>query len=467
MSSQKIAMMGLGGLAVTVASAADAATPSGNGESKPNFVVIIADDLGRDDLTLYGDGTVRTPNLESLAARAMRMDNAFLTASSSSPSRCSILTSLYPHKTGAQELHQPLPADRVTVAVPLREAGYYTASVGKWHQGPEVMNQFDLIVQAKQANPSAFGDDCIKALRERPSEKPFFIWAASTDPHRPYTQDTLRENPPGEVFVPPYYPDADHVREDLADYYNEITRFDRHVGMILAELECQGLSDNTFVVVMSDNGRPFPQAKTRCNLQGMATPMIVYYPPMTRPGSVSKALISSIDLMPTILELAGTRFPGEIDGRSFASILGKPSASFRKYAFAEHNFHDFTAYERAIYTTRHILIHNFLPELPGTPPADALNGKTYRYMREIYNSGALPISQSDIFTVPRNEYELFDYRSDRFCMENLCGKPSARGAAKKLSAELAEWRKATDDRFPGMENLPSDKYDRTTGAKIE
>ena len=433
---------------------------------KPNFVVLIADDLGRDDLSIYGNGTVKTPNIERFAQEGMRCDNVFLTASSSSPSRCSILTSLYPHNTGAAGLMQSLPNDREMVSVPLRQAGYYTVSVGKWHQGPYVENQFDKIVLPIRNAPQKFGEQVVDFLKNRPTDKPFFLWAAALDPHRPYTKDTPRINNSKDVYVPPYYPDNDMTRTDLSDYYNEITRFDEHLGMILDELERQGIMGNTFIVVMSDNGRPFPQAKTRCNLQGMATPFIIRYAPLVKRGSVSKAIISSIDLMPTVLDLVGISYSNKVDGQSFKAILDKPAASFREYAYAEHNFHDFMAYERAIYTSDYILIHNFLPELPGTPPADAIKGKTYQGMLKMYQAGKLPMSQSDIFTVPRSEYELYDYRNDHHCMDNLHGKKEYKKIFFKLSRKLEYWRKEVNDFFPGKDKLIEDRFDRTTGTKV-
>src|SRR5262245_44160575 len=112
---------------------------------RPNFIVFIADDMAWDDCGAYGHKTIRTPNLDRLARDGMRFDNAFLTCSSCSPSRASILTGRYPHNTGAQQLHWPLPADQVIFPEKLREAGYYTASAGKWHLGKAAKAKFDTV----------------------------------------------------------------------------------------------------------------------------------------------------------------------------------------------------------------------------------------------------------------------------------------------------------------------------------
>src|SRR5688572_13569620 len=121
--------------------AALALVPTAAAAGTPNVVVIIADDLGVDDLGAYSHPKVRTPNLDRLARDGMRFDRAFLTCSSCSPSRSSLLTGRYPHQTGAEQLHWPLPADQVLVTTPLRKAGYWTAAAGKWHLGAAVKSQ--------------------------------------------------------------------------------------------------------------------------------------------------------------------------------------------------------------------------------------------------------------------------------------------------------------------------------------
>src|SRR5262245_42853780 len=123
------------------------------GPQRPNVVLIIADDMAQDDCGAYGNPKVRTPHIERLAREGMRFDRAFVMASSCSPSRASILTGRYPHNTGAEELHWPLPPDQVTFVEKLRASGYWTAAAGKWHLGNAVKARFDVV---REANPSAF-----------------------------------------------------------------------------------------------------------------------------------------------------------------------------------------------------------------------------------------------------------------------------------------------------------------------
>jgi len=455
-------------IAILVSFALLIAAPQAAGAEQPNFVIFIADDMGWDDNGPYGHPHIRTPNMDRLAREGLRLDRAFLTISSCSPSRASIFTSRYPHNTGSPELHQPLPADQLIFTTLLREAGYWTASVGKWHQGEDAKKQFDFVHHGVWEKPEILGGLWAKALRDRPAEKPFFLWAAAIDPHRVYSPGAVA--PPhtaSDVIVPPYLPDIPEMREELALYYDEITRFDEHVGLTIAELERQGLLDNTFVLLMSDNGRPFPQSKTRVNNQGLRTPMLVRHPPLVAPGTASSSLVCSLDIAPTILELAGIETPASFQGRSFVPVLKDPTATVRTHAFAEHNWHCTRAYERAVVTTRHCYIRNWLPHLANTPPPDAVRPPSYQAMIRLWVDGKLPEHQSDSFLTPRPREELFDLGNDPHCMNNLANDPAHREVLTELRTAMNDWRKRTSDDFPGETALTPDRFDRWTGLRFK
>ena len=211
------------------------AAPAEAATRPPNLVLIIADDLGAEDSGPYGSRGVRTPHLDRLAREGMRFTAAFNTCSSCSPSRSSIITGRYPHGTGAERLHMPLPKEQITFVEKLKAAGYWTAQAGKWHLGPFVRDRFDVVHDDTKAVPSANNDGSgclqwVSTLRERPKDKPFFLWLASHDPHRPYFEGTLPvPHRPDETEVPPYLPDVPPTRKDLAMYYDEIGRLDGYV----------------------------------------------------------------------------------------------------------------------------------------------------------------------------------------------------------------------------------------------
>lgn len=246
-------------------------------QTRPNFLIFIADDMGCDDCGAYGHPRIRTPNIDRLAREGMRFTNAFLTCSSCSPSRSSIITGRYPHNTGAHQLHLPLPVEQVTFVEQLKSAGYYTATAGKWHLGPHVKSRFDLVLEQMNV--------WVDTLRDRPKDQPFFMWFAFTDPHRPYDSSNI-SNPhtASDAVVPPYLPDNVETRQDLAQYYDEINRLDGAVGDVLNQLEQDGAAQNTFILFLSDNGRPFPRCKTTVYDSGIKTPWIVRWPGKVQGG---------------------------------------------------------------------------------------------------------------------------------------------------------------------------------------
>jgi len=426
-------------------------------EGRPNFIIFIADDMAWDDCGAYGHPHIRTPNVDRLAREGMRFDRAFLTCSSCSPSRSSIMTGRYPHSTGAEQLHWPLPADQVMFPKLLREGGYWTASAGKWHLGDDVVEQFDLVETRM--------NQWVATLKKRPRDKPFFLWAAFSDPHRPYQENTIPEpHGPGDAVVPPYLPDVPETRVDLALYYDEIARLDGVVGDVLEEVEAQGATDDTFVLFMSDNGRPFPRCKTTVYDSGIRTPWIVKFPGRVKPGSASPGLVSSVDIGPTVIELAGLPPSGTFQGVSFAPLLGNLKAGVRSYVFAEHNWHDYSAYERAARSPRIKYIRNSYPELPGTPPADAVRSITYQAMQRLRDADELPMVQRGPFLAPRPSEELYDVESDPHELVNLVDDPRYAATLGEMRDALDAWQRETGNRIP-PERTP-DGFDRETGAQL-
>src|SRR5262245_32244245 len=448
---------------------------------RPNIIPLIADDMAGDDCGAYGHKTVRTPNIDKLAREGMRFDRAFLTASSCSPSRSSMITGRYPHNTGAQELHWPLPPNQITFVELLKNAGYWTAAAGKWHLGEAVKDRFDLV---REANPAGFrlanpagpapradasgpsgAGEWLPTLHARPKGKPFFLWLAAFDPHRNYEEGII-PNPhrPEDVVVPSYLPDAPEVRKDLALYYDEITRLDQHVGEVLAELDRLGERDNTLVMFISDNGRPFPRAKTTLYDSGIKTPWIVRWPKQVKPGSVSRSLVSSVDISSTFLELAGVKAGPTFQGKSIVPLLKNPKAAIHEAVFAERHWHDFDDYARAVRSERYKYIHNYYPDLPGTPPADAVRSLTFQAMRRLRDAGKLLPPQLACFIKPRPSEELYDTESDPHELRNLASDPGHAATLEQMRKALNEWRQATGDHLPA--NRTPDEFDRETGIPL-
>lgn len=442
-----------------------------NNENKhPNIILFIGDDISWNDIGCYGNDVVKTPNIDRLAREGLRFTNAFLTASSCSPSRCSIISGKYPHSNGAAELHTPLPESEISTLYPLilKENNYYTGQAGKWHLGAAAHRAFDRYTDNNGYDNGDGGEkNWVKFLKERPTGKPFFFWLASYDAHRPWGADTFKiTHDPLKMKIPPYFADTPETRQDMASYYNEIGRFDFYIGKVREELEKQGVLENTLIIVMADNGRPFPRCKTRVYDSGMKTPFVVFWPKGIRnKGSETKSLISAIDIAPAILELAGIKPPDEYQGKSFVPVLKNPTSEIRTAIFSEHNWHDYEAHERMIRTKDYLYVLNSRPNLTNGGPADSKSSPTQHALNKVRNDGKLTQAQADVFMAPRPAEELFNVKNDPEQFLNLASMPQYQEKLKELRGLLNNWQYHTGDTTP--DELTKDWFDRETGTPLQ
>lgn len=431
---------------------------------RPNIIFIIADDIGWDDIGCYGNKGVHTPNLDRIAKQGIKFTNAFVTSSSCSPSRASIITGRYPHNTGAAELHTPLPAHLTYFPELLKKSGYYTAQAGKWHEGPNTKRAYDTLI-AGDVNGAGGEDQWIKLLKDRPADKPFFFWLAPYDAHREWQEDPEHASHKlSDVTIPPALLDTKETREDLVAYYNEIGRLDSWIGKLEKELASQKIDKNTMIIFMSDNGRPFPGSKTRLYDAGVKTPFIIKYPNgIAKPGVECKSLISSIDIAPTLLRMANVDAVESMQGRSFDGLLSAPEKRFREYVFTEHNWHDYEACERAVRTNEYLYIWNGKPELVNQGPLDAVNSPSFKALLKANDEGKLltPL-QRDLFLKPRPAEELFNVMIDPQQQVNLIDQSP--GQLAKLRMILQRWRDETADSAPT--DATKDWYGRVNGETL-
>jgi len=437
-------------------------------KERPNVIFIIGDDISWDDFGCYGNSGIHTPNVDRLAADGIRFTSTFLTTSSCSPSRCSIITGRYPHNTGAPELHQPLPLDQLPFPLRLKQNGYWCGQAGKWHMGEDAKRAFDEVRECDEEDQRTGAEnEWLPLLKNRPKDKPFFIWLASVDAHRPWDDKIfLERHEPSMAQVPEYLVDAQGTRQDLAKYYDEIARLDYYVGEIEKELEKQGLADNTIIIFTADNGRPFPRCKCRLYDSGIKPPFIVKWPKGIRnPGSVCSGLISSIDIAPTILDLCGIPAEDCIQGRSFASLLANPEKPFRQYVFSEHNWHDYEALERMVRSKEYLYLINERPQYPNCAAADSIRSPTHVDLNVRAQAGKLTEPQKDVFIAPRPRAELFDLKTDPDQYRNVAQDPDYAKALEHMRQIMARWREETADTSP--DNLTPDWRNRMSGRTID
>lgn len=450
-------------------------------QEKPNVILFIADDVSWNDYGCYGNQFARTPSIDRLASDGLRFTNAFLTASSCSPSRASIITGRYPHNNGkAAELHLPIASHLPWFPERMREAGYYTALVGKNHMkrdkspaGENPKKVFDLVDNGQLPDNHGAEGKWVKTLKNRPREKPFFFWFASTDAHRGWDADREwkkeygTRHTPEKVVVPAYLVDDLETRQDLASYYNEITRFDYYIGQVVQQLRQEQELENTLILVMADNGRPFPRAKTRLHDSGMKTALVAHWPRGIRSkGGSAAGLVSAIDIAPTLLEMAGIEVPQTFQGISFLPVFTDPQRVVRQYAFSEHNWHDYEAHGRSIRDNRgHLYIINRRPDKAWQGPADSVRSPSHRSLIQGRDLGKLTKAQKDVFAAPRANVELFEASSDPLQLTNLSARRSMKAIESSLKGKLLQWSRETLDSVPA--EISGDSFDRETGNRLK
>jgi N-sulfoglucosamine sulfohydrolase len=418
---------------------------AGFAAARPNFIFFIADDVSQEDFGCYGHPSLKTPNVDALAAAGMRFDNAYLTTSSCSPSRCSIITGRYPHNTGAPELHVRLPDSQVRFPELLREAGYYTVLAGKNHMFSNKDRAFDKITRG--GGPGGSGD-WVEHVQNRPKDKPFFFWFAAHDAHRGWK---ISEHAPTyskeEIVVPPYLVDTEGTREDLAAYYHEVSRYDHFIGLVTAELKKQGVLDNTMIVVAADNGRPFPRCKSRLYDSGIKTPWVVHFPAVIKSPSATQSLVSVIDLSATCLELAGIDKPACIQGVSFLPILRDHSASVRDMTFSEHNWHVYKNHERMLRFGDFLYIKNNYPNQPNLC-YEAHQDPAGVDLWKAQAAGTTSPQQQQIFANPCPPEELYRVSKDPHQLSNIVANPEYAAVLKQARGLIQAWTEQTADSMP-------------------
>lgn len=423
----------------------------------PSFLIFVADDVSWKDFGCYGNKAIQTPNIDAMAKDGLRFTHAFLTTSSCSPTRISVLTGKYPHATGAEDLHMPLPDDQNFVTTHLKEQGYFTGHMRKTHYGPNGNKQFDWY--SKGVNEfDKFLDEC--------GERPFFMWVGFSDAHRPYKQGSFDPpHDPAKVEVPAYLVDDEATRQDLALYYDEIARMDSNIGKMIAELKKRGRLDDTLCVFFADNGMPFPRAKGTAYDSGIGTPLVMMWPEVIKPGGEHTSLASVIDLAPTVLDAAGLEKPADMQGRSMLKILKNPAEQGREIVFAERNWHNCDEHIRCARTRQYKLIRNAYLDQPFGHPADCSRCPSWRSLLEAKKGGQLSDGQMNIFAAPRPRWELYDLEKDPHELNNLAEDPKYQAVVDELSAALEDWREETGD-FPETKRRRADNTNRVTGVKF-
>jgi N-sulfoglucosamine sulfohydrolase len=448
-------LKGMAGVAAVSATATAAARASGR---QRNILLLISDDQGL-DLGCYGT-PVATPRLDRLAGEGTRFSHAFAAVSSCSPSRAVIHTGLYGHQNGMYGLqhdvhHQSLLDGVETLPSLLRRAGYATALVGKKHIGPDKAFPFEAELVPERSGIRDVREMAVAAASfiRSTSDRPFFVTVAYSDPHRaatdygndrPWPGVTPVSYDPAKVHIPSHLPDLPEVRRDLAEYYESLSRLDTGVGMLLDLLAESGRAEDTLVVFLSDNGRPFPGAKTNLYAPGLHLPLIVRAPGSG--ASVNNAMVSWTDIAPTILDWAGVAPPDyALSGSSLMPILGKPGDPARDAIFASHEFHEINQYYpmRAVRTRTHSYIVNLAHPLDYPIAGDVAGSPSWQAISTDRSIRLGKRTQAAYLKRPAEE--LYDLTRDPDEVVNVVGNRAYAGVLADLRQRLLKIRTTTRD----------------------
>jgi arylsulfatase A-like enzyme len=460
-------------LALSLLSAAAVATPA----PRPNVVFVMADDHAAHAISAYGSAVNETPNIDRLAREGMLFRNLFVTNSICTPSRAAILTGLYSHRNGVPVFNR-FDGSQTTVAKLLQAAGYHTGMIGKWHLGsdPTGFDRWEILpgqgvyndpvlytATGEKTYSGRYATDVITDLgidfiRQRPKDRPFFLMLHHKAPHREWTPDERhrlmfegRTIPEPPTLWDDYATRTDALHENrqrvaddltprdlkhdppaglegndlvrwkyqryMQDYLACVQSIDDNVGRLLDFLKESGLERDTIVVYTSDQGFFLGDHglfdKRFMYEESLRMPFLVRWPAVVRPGSQAEAMALNVDFAPTFLEAAGVAVPATLQGRSL------------------------------------------LPLLRGEVPADWRTAIYYRYYHDPghHNTrahyGVRTATHKLIYFWKKDQWELFDLRSDLAELRNLYGQPGQEAITADLKATLARLRKELqdDDRF--------------------
>lgn len=465
-----------------------------------NVILIVTDDQSP-DAGCYGNSVIKTPNLDALAADATLLKYAFCTTASCSASRSVILTGLHNHANGHyghQHHYHKFNSYTNIVSLPvyLSQAGYRTARCGKYHVAPEEVYEFDEAIPGNSRSPVEMADNC-RPFISADSDQPFFLYFCTSDPHRgggeaselPHQPNRFGNPKPGsktypqikevvydpqDVIVPGFLPDTPTCRAEIAQYYQSVSRIDQGLGHLVEILKMADHWDDTLVLYISDHGIAMPGAKTTVYEGGLHSPCIVRNPYNDKRGVASDAMISWVDLVPTILDFAGAldadtgtvrtsvlakldKAPagtqqtgsvrrGTFHGRSFLPLLDGQETSGWDDIYASHTFHEIQMYYpmRVVRERRFKLIWNIAHPLPFPFASDLWAAPTWQAQYKQGMDASYGAKTVDTY-IHRPKFELYDLKSDPHEGTNLAADPKYADQLAKLQAKLKRFQQRTSD----------------------
>lgn len=431
-------------------------------QTRPNVLLILGDNWAYPHASICGDPVVSTPTFDQLAREGALGANVYCQVPSCSPARAVLLSGQATHRLGeAANLWGNWGNGLKTYPDLLASAGYAVGFEGKgWAPGVYQSSS----TKAGLDNPSGMKFKSFEAFLDTvPEGKPFCFWFGSHDPHQPWNaKEEFRVGlDASKVKVPEYLPDVLEVRETILDYYAEVQSLDHDASQLLKELDERGLSENTLVVMMGDNGWQTPRGLANVYDAGTRTPMAIRWPSVVRPGLVLEQFISFEDFAPTFLEVAGIPIPSDMTGKSLVPLLkGEEADDWRDAIFLERERHanvragDESYPCRAIRTNDYLYVWNIEPDLwpAGDPQMHFAVGPYGDVDNTPYKAFLLEHQETPEFRPffelgmgKRPAEELYDLHTDPDQVRNVAADPAKAKVVKQLRERVEKWMLATGD----------------------
>lgn len=436
-----------------------------------NILLVVTDNQNWFDVGCYGNKLIQTPHMDRLAEEGVRFRQAFATVASCSASRAVIYSGVLTHRNGQyahtpNEHNQQLRDDVTTVFARLKEKGYRNALIGKQHIKPLSKYPIDFatspgpegatIYKATTKDVTALGEAADEFVRTTPKDQPFFLALALGDPH-PNGRDGVAwgvedsadyhpvKHDPASLTVPGFLPDTPQVREQLAGYYQQVSRADHGLGLAIEALKKNGRYEDTLIIFTSDHGTSEPGAMGNQYDAGVRAPFIVRSPGGPS-GLVHEALIAFTDITPTLLDWAGVADPAQgTHGRSLLPILDQPEVQGWDDVLLSHVAHEIYSYYpmRTLRERRYKLIWNLTWKAEFPLPVDTFERRLWRGIVENKETMIGPRTVDAFLNRPK--FELYDLETDPWELKNLAADPAHAGRLKTMTARLLERLVETED----------------------
>lgn len=425
---------------------------------KPNFVIIMADDLDSRQLSCYGGKNLQTRNIDALAGQGLKFNQMIASEAMCVPTRASLFTGLYPARHGSFQNHKPVNENIKSVCHYLGDLGYTVALTGKDHSTKPVSVFPFKILKGFETNCVSPTDDyTMDSVREfiTTQKNPYCLFIMSTNPHMPWTMGDPSEFNASKLVLPPHWVDTKEVRVEFTKYLAELRRLDNQVGDVMKLLKETGQDKNTIMIFLGEQGPQFPGGKWTLWDNGQKSSMIIRWPGKVKPGTETNAIVQFEDITPTLVSIAGGKPAPGLDGKNFLPVIMGKSTTSRDVAYGIHNnMPEGPAYPiRDIRDTKYKLILNLSPD------------STYyiKYMmnpahKKSYWNSWIAVGKTSPAAKKltdriekRPATEFYDLQKDPYELNNLATDPSYSKLIEQYRARLNAWMKQQGDTGASMD----------------